>query len=96
MITFEERVIKTAEILKILGHPVRLKILSLLADNISRKLTVTQIQEILRLTQPETSKHLTLMKAQSILNCEKRGGNSYYSINDEYPFIRCVINQIQK
>jgi DNA-binding transcriptional ArsR family regulator len=77
------------EIVKALGHPIRIEIL-LLLNRKNRKLSVTHIYESLRLTQPETSRHLTVMKNASVLNCSKEGSNSYYSINDEFPLIRCI------
>lgn len=86
---------ETTEIIKSLGHPVRLEIL-LLLNGKKGKLSVTHIHKSLGLTQPETSRHLTVMKNGSVLNCEKEGSNSYYTINDEFPLIRCIASCISK
>lgn len=86
---------ETTEIIKALGHPVRLEIL-LLLNGKKGKLSVTEIHESLGLTQPETSRHLTVMKNASVLNSEKEGSNSYYNINNEFPFIRCIAACISK
>lgn len=85
----DDSIIKISEIIKALGHPARLEVLFLLNKK-KEKMSVTRIHESLGLTQPETSRHLTVMKNGSVLNCEKVGSNSYYSINDKHPFIRCI------
>ena len=90
MIKTNESVKKTAEIIRILGHPARIEILILLKNKSKRKLTVTQIQEELKLTQPETSRHLSIMKNGAVLNCEKEGSSAYYSINNNFPIIHCI------
>ena len=86
---------KIAEIIKSIGHPSRIEILFLLIKN-SQKLSVTQIHENLGLTQPETSRHLAILKNSSVLECEKIGSNSYYFINEKNIFICCIANCINK
>ena len=89
MIQSNELIKKTAEIIRVLGHPARIEILILL-KKYNGKMTVTQIQEELKLTQPETSRHLAVMKNGDVLQCEKEGSNAYYSINHEPPIIHCI------
>ncbi len=96
MIKTNESIKKAAEIIRALGHPARIEILILLQKNPKRKMTVTQIHEELRLTQPETSRHLSVLKVNSVLYCEKEGSNSYYFINEKHPFIQCVANCLCK
>ena len=60
------------------------------------KMTVTQIYEELGLTQPETSRHLSILKNSSVLHCEKDGSNSYYFINERHSFIHCIANCMSK
>lgn len=96
MISANESIKKFAEIIKALGHPARIEILILLKNTTKKKMTVTQIHEELGLTQPETSRHLAVMKNGSVLHCEKEGSNSYYSLNDELPVIRCVASCMSK
>ena len=96
MIKTKESIKKAAEIIRVLGHPARIEILILLQKNPNRKMTVTQIQEELSLTQPETSRHLSVLKVNSVLYCEKEGANSYYFINAEHSFIHCVANCLCK
>lgn len=91
----DDSIIKISEIIKALGHPARLEVLFLLNKK-KEKMSVTRIHESLGLTQPETSRHLTVMKNGSVLNCEKAGSNSYYSINDKHPFISCIATCMSK
>lgn len=90
-----EAIKKIAEIIKSIGHPSRVRILSLLNRN-GQKMSVTQIHKSLELTQPETSRHLTLLKNNSVLICEKEGSNSYYSINGKNIFISCIVSSLSK
>lgn len=87
---------KTAEIIRSLGHPARIKILMLLNNKPQSKMTVTRIYQELGLTQPETSRHLSILKNSAVLYCEKDGSNSYYFINEEHSFIRCLANCMSK
>ncbi len=88
----ENNIIKTAEILKALGHPARLEMLRMINASKDQALTVKQIHENLGIPQPEASRHLILMKNQSILFCERKDGHSFYRINDEFDFIKSFIN----
>jgi ArsR family transcriptional regulator len=95
MRNLNHRITKTADILKVLGHPMRLEILSLLSGSKPRELPVKEIGEQLGLSQPETSKHLVLMKNMSVLLCERREGHSYYKLNNEHSYIQSIINHIK-
>lgn len=92
----DNRILKTANVLKTLGHPVRVEILRLISNSKSNKLSVTEIHEHLGITQPETSKHLVLLKNISVLLCDRKAGYSYYRLNNEYPFIHGIINHVNK
>ncbi len=71
-----------AEILKILGHPIRLCIAIELSKG---ELCVYKINDIIQADTSTVSKHLSLMKAVNIVKSEKRGNCMYYSLN-----MRCV------
>src|SRR3989338_3812053 len=96
MKTLENNVIKIAEALKALGHPVRVEILRIIYASKDGCLTVKQIHESLGITQPEASKHLTVLRNQNILICEKRDGYSFYHINDELGFIKQILNSFKR
>ncbi|MES2284151.1 MAG: metalloregulator ArsR/SmtB family transcription factor [Bacteroidota bacterium] len=91
----DDSIKKKSEIIKALAHPARLEILLLLSRK-KGKMSVTDIHESLGLTQPETSRHLIVLKNGSVLNSEKKGANSFYFINDEHSFIRCIANCMNK
>lgn len=92
----DESITKAAEIMKALGHPTRIEIILLLSKSKNGKLHVKQIHENLGLTQPETSRYLTVMKNASVLSCEKDGSNSYYFINENHALIKCIVACINK
>lgn len=96
MVQTNESINKAAEMIRSLGHPTRISILVLLKSKTFKKMTVTQIHEKLGLTQPETSRHLSVLKNSSVLHCKKEGSNSYYFINEEHSFINCIANCMNK
>lgn len=95
MKTPENSVVKVAAALKAIGHPVRVEILRIISASKTGRLTVKQIHESLGITQPEASKHLTVLRNQAILICEKREGYSFYYINTELGFIKQVLNSLK-
>jgi DNA-binding transcriptional ArsR family regulator len=77
MKTIENSVVKIAKIIKVIGHPIRIEILRLLSTPKKTKLSVKEIYKSLGLSQPETSKHLIVLRNQSVLVCEKKEGHSF-------------------
>ncbi len=77
-----EEITRVAEILKTIGHPVRLQILEALEEK--EPLTVTEIQENIDtdIEQSLLSHHLIKMKDRGILKCEKHGMNVLYRLED--------------
>jgi len=96
MKAIENKVMRTAELLKALGHPVRVEILRIISGSKAHKLTVKQVHESLHISQPEASKHLIVMKNQSILLCERKEGHSFYRINAEQAFLKNILNFLKK
>jgi DNA-binding transcriptional ArsR family regulator len=76
------QLLKVSEILKAIGHPVRLEIMELL--EVKEPLTVTELQASLSapIEQSMLSHHLIKMKDKGILRCEKRGLHVHYSLVD--------------
>jgi ArsR family transcriptional regulator, arsenate/arsenite/antimonite-responsive transcriptional repressor len=85
--------IKIAAVLKALGHPVRIEILRLLAS-VNRKRCVHEIHSALQITQPETSRHLILLKRHSIISCERKNGYSFYTLNRQFPFMNPILSSL--
>ena len=81
-----------AELLKLLGEPMRLAILALLQE---RDLSVTEMTGLLRASQPNTSQHLRKLKSAGLIRESKRGQWVYYSLNlEEYPDLRIFLSQL--
>ena len=80
--------VKTANSLKAIAHPVRLAMVELLKDG--GKLTVTEIYESLGLEQAVTSQHLSILRDKNILKSQRKGKHTFYSL--KHP---CVVDVIQ-
>jgi DNA-binding transcriptional ArsR family regulator len=81
MVTTEmnaEKIEKVAFILKTIGHPIRLGIISLLAEK--EELAVGEICEILEVEQSLISHHLNNMKLKGILYNRREGKKILYSL----------------
>jgi len=70
---------KWADILKTLGHPVRLKIIETLLDDDK---CVSTIWASLELPQPTVSQHLSLLRTKGIVQHERCGSRVKYSVID--------------
>lgn len=70
---------KQAELLKILSHPKRIEILSLMR---SQPLTVGQIAKMSGLRQPTVSQHLMQLRQLGIVSAKKQGKEMYYVVAD--------------
>ncbi len=74
-------IIKMAELFKALGDVSRLKIIKILASHESNTFCVSQIAEMLGITQPAVSQHMSVLKKVGLLNCEQNGKKMFYSID---------------
>lgn len=72
----EEQLNKAAAMLKAIAHPLRISILSLLENG--KKLTVTEIHELLNIEQSTASHHLGILKDKGALCSQRDGKNTYY------------------
>jgi ArsR family transcriptional regulator, arsenate/arsenite/antimonite-responsive transcriptional repressor len=81
-----------AELLKLLGDPIRLSILALLQE---RELSVTDMTQLLGASQPNTSQHLRKLRSAGLVRETKRGQWVYYSLNlEDYPDLRIFLSQL--
>jgi ArsR family transcriptional regulator len=97
MITMEneidkDKLEKVAFVLKTIGHPVRLGIIGLLANN--TQISVNEISEKLNCEQSIISHHLNNMKVKGILQSTRVGKSNYYSI--KLMEVMTVINCMSK
>ena len=85
-----------AHSLRSMAHPDRLKILLLLGCE--GRLTVSEIQRFVGLTQPMTSQHLLSMRRQGVLKSKKIKNKVFYFIDNKnvLKVITCMDKCAQK
>ncbi|WP_372808743.1 ArsR/SmtB family transcription factor [Pontiella sp.] len=87
-----EFVEQAAEMLKLLAHPVRLRIVDAL--NSLGDMPVGTLTERLGIAQAATSKHLNQMRRVGLLKAQRRGKEVWYSLADDRPIalLNCLCN----
>ncbi|MGD0229292.1 MAG: metalloregulator ArsR/SmtB family transcription factor [Syntrophorhabdales bacterium] len=70
---------KWADILKTIGHPIRIKIIETLLEDGK---CVSNIWNCLHLPQSTVSQHLSLLRVKGIVQHERFGSKVKYSISD--------------
>ena len=85
-----EKLEMAANMLKAIAHPMRIAILKNLEGG--KRLTVTEIHEILGLEQAATSHHLGILKDKGVLCSKRDGKNTFYFLKNEIlsQIIHCV------
>ncbi len=76
--------------LKAIGHPIRLRLLCLIARE--EDPCVTDLWKCLKQPQPVISQHLAILKETGIVSAEVQKTRRVYSIVD--PFIACIVKAI--
>ena len=86
------RMERTAEILKTIGHPVRLSVLETLKEQ--EPLSVQDLMERTTTEQSLLSHHLSKMKDKGILTCQRDGKRIMYSLVDRHilNIFKCMEN----
>ena len=69
------------EIFKALAEESRLRILALLIED---EMCVCEIQECLKMTQSNVSRHMTALKNSGILDSYKKAQWAYYKVSDKF------------
>ena len=82
---------RAAEVIKLLGHPERLKIVEVLERG---EATVTEIQDALDLPQAIASQHLAKMRGHDIVTARRDGNHVYYRIAE--PKVHHILSCIRK
>jgi DNA-binding transcriptional ArsR family regulator len=80
-----------AAMVRVLGHPDRLRIVECLEDG---ERTVTEIQDELEAAQAAVSQQLARMRAAGIVRGRRDGANVWYSIADDrvIQMLNCLRN----
>ncbi|EDP76158.1 metalloregulator ArsR/SmtB family transcription factor [Hydrogenivirga sp. 128-5-R1-1] len=79
-VTNEEKLEELAEFFKALSHPVRLKIISILIEG---KQCVKNLGEVLNMSQPSVSQHLSILRSRGIVGWKREGSIICYYIKDD-------------
>lgn len=87
----QERIAHAAAVLKAVAHPVRLRIVEFLETG---EKSVTELKDLLGVTQPLTSQHLSQMRMRGVLASRRNGSQVYYAIAN--PDVVKVINCIRR
>ncbi|ACL19269.1 transcriptional regulator, ArsR family [Desulfitobacterium hafniense DCB-2] len=73
---------------KALGDKTRLRIISLIHN---QELCVCDLTEVLEISQPGVSQHMRRLRQGGLVK-ERRGGQwTYYSLNEDNPFIEVIL-----
>ncbi len=83
---------RAAGMLKAIAHPMRIAILSFLEDG--KKLTVTEIHQLLNIEQSTTSHHLGILKDKGVLVSQREGKNTFYSL--KHDSLQTIVNCVSK
>jgi ArsR family transcriptional regulator len=74
----EAAAVRLAAILKVLGEPARLRLLSLIQAQPGREACVCHLTDALNLSQPTVSHHLRVLFEAGLVARERRGNWVYY------------------
>ena len=77
----ENKVIDLSELFKIFGDSTRIKIINVLINN---ELCVSEISDILNISQSAISHQLRILKTSKLVKYRKEGTQIYYSLDDDH------------
>lgn len=86
----EGRAERMAEVLKALGHPIRLRLVAILAHVGER--TVGDLARDLGLAQAIVSQQLAILRLQGLVRVRTSGGYRYYglAVNEVVTLLQCM------
>ncbi len=87
----DDELVRMAELLKVLGHPIRLQIVLNLIESSS---CVKDIWGCLGLPQASVSQHLSALRAHGIVRGNREGTTVTYEVVD--PVVRNLIRHLRK
>lgn len=80
LINNDDEINKAAELLKVLSHPIRLKIICQLGHT---EKTVQQLIDNVGSTQSNVSQHLAIMRNNNVLQYRKNATQVLYSVSEK-------------
>ena len=82
---------KKVELLRVIAHPVRIKILEELTEGVK---CVSDFEEFLEISQPNVSQHLSLLRQHGVIDFYVDGRLKCYFLRD--PIIPDIIEVLKK
>ncbi|MDO8310566.1 MAG: metalloregulator ArsR/SmtB family transcription factor [Sideroxyarcus sp.] len=79
LISKDEDILQASQAIKTIAHPLRLKILCVLAEG---ELSVQDILDNVGTTQSNISQHLAILRGKGVLTARKEANRVYYRIGD--------------
>lgn len=79
----EKDILKLSEKFKVLGHPVRLRIVIGLLKEDSTSCNVNMMSQKLGIPQPTVSQHLSALRKAGIIEAVKTGVNTCHRVVDD-------------
>ncbi|MGI6701125.1 MAG: ArsR/SmtB family transcription factor [Christensenellales bacterium] len=76
----EKCLVDVAELLKAIGHPIRLCIIKKL---LSGSMIVSELLECIKVSQSNISQHLFVLRKMKIIECKRKGTTMVYTLIDE-------------
>lgn len=86
----DEKIEECSQKLKVCGHPIRLKLLCMIARQ--EEPCVSELWICLQQPQPVISQHLAVLKEKGIVHSHVQGNKRIYTIVD--PFVERIIRSI--
>jgi ArsR family transcriptional regulator len=80
---WEKLGIRMAPVFRSFGDLNRMKIIKILASSPENSLCVSEIADLIGITQPATSQHIKVLSNSGILVPKRVGNRTYYSINSK-------------
>jgi DNA-binding transcriptional ArsR family regulator len=77
-----------AERFRVLGEPMRIKLMDRLRDG---EASVSELQEAVEASQQNVSKHLGILRAAGMVSRTKQGTRTVYAISDPSMFELCEV-----
>ena len=74
-----EHLTRSAEVIKCLGHPLRLRLLEALE---SEEMTVSALQEYADASQSVVSQQLAILRGKGVVDCRRDGVNVFYRVTE--------------
>lgn len=84
-----ERLAEAAECMKVMAHPVRLRVVDVLMQG---RYAVHELADLCELPPHQMSEHLRLLQGRGLLAAQRQGRTIYYSLASErLPlFLKCI------